>query len=130
MRVSADLWRVQPKVKVGTRTDLQVGTSIFCWLPNILRGRQKEDWRKCGASHKEMGNLVAWDMEKAELLKDFFCLGLHREELQPHHPRRRRQRQGLGEWRTTHCGRSGVRLSKEPEAAQVVEHEEAHLCVS
>lgn len=28
------------------------------------------------------------------------------------------------------CGRSGVRSSKEPEAAQVMEHEETYLCVS
>ena len=58
-----------------------------------------------GPLWNEMGDLVTWDMEKAEVLNDFFCLSLHQQVLQPHHPNHRWQRQGLGEWRTAHCRR-------------------------
>lgn len=36
-----------------------------------------------GPHHKEVGNLITWDMEKTELLQDFFffCLSFHWEML-------------------------------------------------
>lgn len=81
-----------------------------------------------GPLHKEMGNLVTWDMDKAELLQDLLFLSFPWEVLQLHHPKCRRKRQGLGEWRTTHH-RSGVRSSKEQGSAQVMEPEVTPLCV-
>ena len=51
-----------------------------------------------GPLQKEMGDLVtSRDMEKAEVLNNFFYLSLHWQVLQPHHPSHRGRRQGLGE---------------------------------
>lgn len=45
-----------------------------------------------GPLQKETGELVTQDMEKVEVLNDFFCLSLHWQVLQLHHLSCRRQR--------------------------------------
>ena len=60
-------------------------------------GDKRKTRENVGPLRKGTGDLVTWDMEKAEVLNDLFCLSLHRQVLQPHRPSHARQRQGLGE---------------------------------
>jgi len=75
-------------------------------LARDIRGNKKSFSRHLSDQTKASENvgplqketdLVTQDMEKAEVLNDFFCLCLHQKALQPHHPNHRRQRQQLEE---------------------------------
>lgn len=101
--------------------------------PHLLPVQQPEPVRKGGRWHHQATLLWETGAPYANLTHSLsLCwtkrwlqdcchsLGLHQQVLQPHYLSGRRQRQGLGEQRSTCCRRkSGERSSREPESAQV-----------
>ena len=85
--------------KAKALTELNLARDIKGNKKSFYRyvGDKRKTRENVGPLCKEMGDLVTLDMEKAEVLNDFFCLSLHWQVLQPHCPSRRRRRQGLGE---------------------------------
>lgn len=91
----------------GATRKASIGTSV-------MKGRLGKTWALFRRKP------VTQDVEKAEVLKDFLCHGLHQKVVQPHCPSPRRHRQALGEWRAMCCRRRlGSRISMEPEGTQV-----------
>lgn len=54
--------------------------SFFRYISSKRKNREN-----VGPLQKGTGKLVTQDMEKVEVLHDFFCLSLHWQVLQPHH---------------------------------------------
>ena len=80
-------------IESNLASNLKGNTKSFCRYV----GDKRKTRDNVGPLRKETGDLVTWNIEKAEVLGDFFCLSLHWQVLQPYHTSCRQQRQGLGE---------------------------------
>lgn len=83
------------------------------------RGNVSHLWKKMETQLPRIWRRLRYSMD--------FWSKLNQQVVQPHSPTCRRQRQWLGEWRTTHCRRAGLRPSKECERAQSTGPDEMHL---
>ena len=107
--------------KAKALTELNLARDIRSNKKSFYRyvGDRRKSKENVGPLRKETGVLVTQDMEKAEVLNDFFA-SVFTNKGSSHHPSRGRHRQGLRGRRTAHCTRrAGSGSSEEPEGAQV-----------
>ena len=74
--------------KAKTLTELNLARDVKGNRKNFYRyiGNKRKTRENVGPLQKETGDLVTWDMEKAEVLNGFFGLSLHQQGLQPDTP--------------------------------------------
>lgn len=65
-------------IELNLSRDIKGNKESFCRYVGDERKKTRE---KAGPLQKEIGELVTWDMEKAEVLSNFFCLSLHQQVL-------------------------------------------------